>query len=255
MSTIKIIRTYWGSNSATNNELPPFAIYPKQEVVYVWEEESQIKFKELGYETRLVDKDLYSYFNTDNTQYGKKLIALKLALEEFEEVMMLDWDCYILRPLDHTFYEYLQSKPIQCPLYSQHSKVVEALLEAFPNPSDKLNQFFLKMEHGFTKYNWELGEGFVSPNFGMFYTRDKTVGESLIRISIDNQLQGCIEEHAMLIYANCTLDEYLEKYQPLFVQGVSKDRTDHDLMISKVQTNLNNHIDSKLPMDLYLKHV
>jgi hypothetical protein len=183
------------------------------------------------------------------------LIALKLALEEFKEVMMLDWDCYILRPLDAQFYEYLKNKPVQCPLYSQHTRVVPALLEAFPDPSDKLNQFFLKMEEGFNKYSWELENGLVSPNFSMVYTRDIALGQVLLDIAIENKLEGCIEEHAFYIYSNCTLEEYLEKYQPYFVQGVSQDRTNHDLMISKVQSHLNNYIDSKLSMDIYLKHI
>jgi len=255
MSTIKIIRAYWGSNPATIKELPPFPVYPKQEIVYVWGEDNESMFKELGYETRLVSEDLYPYFNTDNTQYGNKLIALKLALEEFKEVIMLDWDCYILRPLDTQFYEYLKSRPVQCPLYSQHSKVISALLEAFPNPSNKLSQFFLKMEEGFSKYSWELGDGLISPNFSMIYTRDITLGQVLLDIAIENKLEGCIEEHAFYIYSSCTLEEYLEKYQPYFIQGVSQDRTNHDLMISKVQSHLNNHIDSKLPMDLYVKHI
>jgi hypothetical protein len=255
MSTIKIIRTYWGSNPITIKELSPFPVYPKQEIVYVWGEDNESMFKQLGYETRLVSETLYPYFNTDNTQYGNKLVVLKLALEEFKEVMMLDWDCYILRPLDNQFYEYLKSKPIQCPLYSHHSRVIESLAEAFPNSSDILKQFFVKMEEGFGKYRWVLGEGSVSPNFGMFYTRDREVGQALLDIAIKNELQGCIEEHAFFLYVKCTLEEYLEKYQPYFVQGVSQDRTNHDLMISKVQANLNNYIDSKLPMDLYLKHI
>jgi hypothetical protein len=261
MSSIKIIRTYWGSNTKTINELPPFPIYPAQEVVYVWGIENEKRLKSIGYETRLVSNDPlshpdYPYFSTYPTQYGNKLISLKLALEEFEEIIMLDWDCYILRPWDHQFYTYLNSKPIQCPLYTQHRDTVKSLDEAYSGEElGDVEGFFQMVEVGFTKYSWKYEEGLVSPNFGFFYTRDKSIGDMLLDITFKNKLEGCIEEHAFQIYANCSLDEYLTTYQPLFVQGVSRDMTDHNLMVSNIQRKLNNYIDSKLPMDLYLKHI
>jgi hypothetical protein len=256
MNTIKIIRTYWGSNPKTIKELPPFPLFPKQEIVYVWGEENEKKLQSIGYETRLVHQDQYPYFNTYITQYGNKLISLILALEEFDEIIMLDWDCYMLRPWDEKFYTYLRSNPIQCPLYAQHQNTIESLDEAyFGMELNKLGNFFKVMEDGFTEYSWKFEEGLISPNFGFFYTRDKSIGKKLLDITLENKLEGCIEEHAFQIYVNCSLDEYLATYQPLFVQGVSRDITDHNLMISTIQRKLNNYIDSKLPMDLYLKHI
>jgi hypothetical protein len=59
----------------------------------------------------------------------------------------------------------------------------------------------------------------------------------------------------MWIYANCTLTEYIERYQPRFVQGVSDDRTDHEFIISKVQRAINKYISESIDMNIYIKHI
>jgi len=59
----------------------------------------------------------------------------------------------------------------------------------------------------------------------------------------------------MLLYANCSLEEYIDRYQPTYVQGVSDDRTDHYFKISKIQRKLNKYINNKIDMDIYFKHI
>lgn len=256
-TTIKIIRVLWVNKEYENtfNEVPIIPTYPNQ-IVYVWGEEINKHLLDLGYQTRLIQDNTFN--ETSNTEYGRKLIALDLALQEFGEVLLLDWDCHILRPFDNNFYNYLQSKPIQCPLYTQHVDTTNALYEVFIKDDETLKKFkpfAEEMERSFNKYSWKVEEGLVSPNFCCVYSRDKNFAKELIDISLKNDIKGCVEEHAMWIYSNCSLEEYLEKYQPLFVQGVSDDRTDHSFRISQVQRKLNSYIDSKLPMDLYLKHI
>jgi len=255
-TTVKIIRAIWANTGSENvfSQIPKIPTI-KNQVVYVWGEDVNSYIQSLGYETRLVEDNMFS--EEDNTEYGRKLIALDFALKEFGEVLLLDWDCYILRPFDDKFYSHLSQKPIQCPLYSQHKNTSSAFYEAFP---DKLNdstfsKFAKVMEEHFSKYNWKLGDGLVTPNFGCVYSRYKTFGEELIQIAIDNNIQGCVEEHAMWIYSQCSLDEYIDKFQPVFVQGVSDDRTTHNLKICKVQRELNSYVSERTSMDLYLKHI
>lgn len=251
---VKIVRTFWGEDISQYPDLTPIPTYRNQ-IVYVWGKNNRDHLHKLGYDVHLMEDDP---FPTKDKQYAKKLLVLDHAINEFGEIMMLDWDCHILRPLDDKFYDYLSSKSIQCPLYCQHVDTANALYEVFGNNHDEKDKFmhFAKlMEQEFNKYSWRYQQSLVSPNFGFFYTRDKLIGKKLLEITEKNDLVGCIEEHAMWIYANCTLEEYLERHQPLFIQGVSDDRTDHPFKISVVQRNLNAYISSKLPMDLYLKHI
>lgn len=253
-TSVKVIRALWGDDGKSLREAP---IIPtiKNQIVYVWGAGNNEELRRRGYDTVLMDN---VGFDEPNKFYGRKLIALDLALKEFGEVMMLDWDCHILRPLDDKFYEYLKSSPVQCPLYCQHKNTSKALQEIFTITGaigDELEVYTNTMQEEFTKYSWALEDALVTPNFGFVYSRDKSLGEDLIQIATENNLIGCIEEHAMWIYSKCSLDEYINKYHPVFVQGVSDDRTDHEFMISRVQRKLNKFISEKIPMDLYLKHI
>lgn len=257
-TSVKIVRALWANKGSTRvfNEIPKIPTV-KNQVVYVWQRDVEEYLIRLGYETRFVDDD---YFIEENkTEYGRKLIALDLALKEFGEVLLLDWDCHFLRPFDDKFYNYLNEKPIQCPLYTQHVDTAKSLFETFDVINNPFLEYFepyaIEIEKGFSKYSWKMDDCLIGPNFSCVYSRDVTFGEQLIKIAKENDIRGCVEEHAMWIYANCTLEEYLERYQPVFVQGVSDDRTDHEFKVSKVQRKVNQYISEKVNMDLYLKHI
>lgn len=224
-------------------------------MVYVWGDDNEKFLKDRGFETILMITDELS----PNDVFIRKLIVLDMALKEFGEIIMLDWDCYILRPLDTLFYEYIRSKPIQCPLYSQNKEIKTTLLEVIDKyvGEDAVSaySFIEKMEIEFPKYSWECEYGLTSPNFGFFYSRDITIGEKLLYLVEKNKIQGCIEEHAMFLYANCTLEEYIDKYHPLIVNGVSDFMTCSKYTISKNQRALNLYIKTKIDMDIYLEHM
>lgn len=261
MSTIKIIRTFFGDNHDSKKEISPFPTLPLDEIVYVWGEENQKYIIDKGFEIRPVSDDLYPYFNSYHTRYGRKLVALKLALEEFDEVIMLDWDCYLLRPLDNNFYKYLEDKPIQCPLYSHHINTAKSFIarKELQPVSDKQQEWWEVIEKELVKYNWKYKKDtLITPNFGFVYSRDKEFGNDLLDIALEYKLKGCIEEHAMFIYADCSFEEYLLLYQPLVVQGVTQDNDLSSFPINfagRVQQRFNKHMDTLLNMDLYLKHI
>tara|TARA_R110002167_G_scaffold124253_1_gene303594 strand:+ start:1830 stop:2624 length:795 start_codon:yes stop_codon:yes gene_type:complete len=262
---IKIIRFLWGHRKNTLDEIPKFPLYPKNEIVYVWGKENEILLKERGYKTRYVEEETSPYaYDLLELIYERKVIALDLALKEFGEVILLDWDCYILRPLDNNFLTELRKKPIQVPLYTQHKDCYNALYEVIPenhpwfkDPKEHahLEKHLNIITRGFLKWNWEWEEGLISPNFGFVYSRDITLGEKLIKIGIDNNMEGCVEEHAMFVYADCSLDEYIKKFHPTCLLGVSDEVTHDDTRIGKIQNKFNTYIKNNLKMDIYFEHI
>ena len=118
ISDVKIIRTVYGSlDNTVFREMPSIPTISNQ-IVYVWGEENQDWLNDKGYETRLQNENDLPEYVTEISDFIRKLISLKKGLEEFGEVLHLDWDCRILKPFDETFYGYLNEKPIQCPIYS-----------------------------------------------------------------------------------------------------------------------------------------
>ena len=91
MSTIKIIRTFFGNNHDSKKEISPFPTLPLDEIVYVWGEENQKYILDKGFEIRPVSDDLYPYFDSYHTRYGRKLVALKLAIKD---LAVLIWWLY-----------------------------------------------------------------------------------------------------------------------------------------------------------------
>ena len=252
-SNIKIIRAYWGDSEKLRSEIPPLPIYDNQ-IVYVWGENNETFLKKRGFKTRLVTEEDPCHLDYSNLLI-RKLIAIKLALEEFAEIMFIDWDCYILRELDDNFYKHIASKSIQIPLYAHTANPMEGMNEAFPSSSPE--GYALNKEKGdfILKYSWKSDDMCILPNFGFFYSSDISIGKKLLDIAIDNNLKGCADEGAMFIYANCSVEEYIKEYHPNFVNGVSDIMTSANFKISGVQKKLNDRIKEIIDMDLYLEHM
>ena len=247
---MKIIRVLWGNN--VNHEVPPFPLLGN-EVVYVWGEENNKELLKRGFETRFLHSNM---FEDEFNAFGKKLFALNEALGEFKEVLLLDWDCHLLKPLDEYFYNTLKEKPIQIPLYIQPKNTKETILETLePNQSIELQKELHLMEKGFKKYGWHWEEGYVAPNFGWVYCRDKNFGNELLIHALNNNLQTVVDEFATLLYVDCTLEEYIEKYLPSVVRGLSNDNYILDNKLSTIGRKFNDYIDTQVNMKPYFEHV
>jgi len=247
---MKIIRVLWGNK--INHEIPRLPLL-ENEVVYVWGEENNQMLLDRGYETRLLSSYM---FEGEYNHFGKKLFALNQALEEFGEVLLLDWDCFLLKPLDDHFYNTLKEKPVQIPLYIQHKDTKDAILEVLPpNQSIKLQKELDIMGDGFKKYGWEWEDGYVGPNFGFVYCRDKNLGNELLKIALNNDLQTVVDEFATLIYVDCTLEEYIKKYLPSVVRGASNKKYILDNRLHRLGKKFNDYIDTKIKMTPYFEHV
>ena len=236
ISKLKIIRALWTNPWAPSDwsekqiypEIPLKPTYP-EEIVYVWGEDNIKLLQERGYNYVKMDDNEYPYFNKEYTQHGKKLVALDKALKEFSEALLLDWDCFQTNDVD---IEIIRQKETQVPLYCY----TESQLEIISNEN-------IPLEEELRKYHWKLEDMLISPNFGFVYSRDKKFAENLIKEAISNKINYCIEEHAMFKYANCTLDEYINKYHPTTCYGreVGIDR-------------LKQYIDNQIFITKYFKH-
>ena len=260
MSKLKIIRTWWGNYKDKWEDIPKVPLYDN-EIVYVWGEINKEMLEERGYTCILMEDN---YF-LGNKVYGKKLQVLDLALKEFGEVLMLDWDCFLGKPLDDNFYEMLSKKETQVPLYAHYKYPMLALLESIPDDHPILqtdeSYFHLidnlsTLESQIQNYHWKWKEGLIIPNFGCVYSRDKNLGEELIKIAINNDIKGLVEEFAMWKYANCSMEEYINQFHPEYVLGVSdKKIIEQKYNIQIIQFKFNTFIKSKLKTNLYYEHI
>ena len=67
--------------------------------------------------------------------------------------------------------------------------------------------------------SWELDNIRVLPNACFIYTKDTNIGKELLDIVEEYGLEGLPEEFAMYLYANCSLDEYIKRYDTPYLNG------------------------------------
>lgn len=249
---MKIVRVLWGND--VNYEVPKLPLFPEHEIVYCFDYESFWFVKNKGYKAHLVKEDLFKGGKINN--FGRKLQALDLSLKKYKEVLLLDWDCYILKPLDKKFYNSLKQKPIQIPLYIQHKDTKQAIIETLPKSQSKS---FIKeldlLEEGFHKYGWQWDDGIVAPNFGFVYCRDINFGEKLLQIAIKENLTSVVDEFATLLYVNCTLEEYIQQYLPTVLKGRSDQMLIYDCRLHEVSRKFSKWLDTKIKIKPYFEHV
>ena len=259
MSKIKIIRSWWGDHQDKWVDIPKLPLY-ENEIVYVWGDNNKEELESRGYTCISMSDQEFKGSNI----FGRKLQVLDIALKHWGEVLMLDWDCFILKPLDLIFRQLLNNKPVQVPLYAHYKEPMSALLDAIPeNHPMLLNEesyFYLidslsTLESQIQHYHWKWNDGLVIPNFGCVYSRDKNLGKDLLKITRDNNIKGLVEEFAMWKYANCSMEEYIERFHPNYVLGVSYQRLKGEEVIKVLQSKFNDYLRTQIDYKPYLEHI
>ena len=119
--------------------------------------------------------------------------------------------------------------------------------------------FIKSHENQLRKYHWPINNMLASPNFGFYYSRRPGTGKELLTLAKDNDVTNCVEEHAMFLWANCSLDEYLEKYEPLVVKGADDstwmERQYFEDQSQDVVYKINKYITSKIDKKIYFRHI
>ena len=145
--------------------------------------------------------------------------------------LILDWDCKTELPLDAV--KELRLPSPSMPLYSYPSDYHHPL-------SSRPHWDMLQA------CSWEFHNSRVLPNACFIYTKDTNIGKELLDIVEEYGLDGLTEEFAMYLYTNCSLDEYIKRYDTPYLNG----RGDNQIFIVEGEAintakKLNNYIGKK----------
>jgi hypothetical protein len=267
---IPVIRALWGETDRTKNEVFQNPIFA-DEIVITWGVENESFLKSLGYKVVCLSEfSSDANYSTIHSHFMHKLLAVQHAGKIFDEFIFLDWDCYLAKPMDDNFYEELRNgNEIQIPLYAYHDSegigivdiMTHSAQERYNNEvSPVLISYIESNEAQLRKYCWTFENTLVTPNFSFVYTRNPNLGTELIKIATDNDILNCIEEHAFYLFADCSLDEYILRFEPTVTYGTHNDtrmhmeRKGYDLSSDPV-IKINKYIDTKVNKNIYFKHI
>jgi len=81
-------------------------------VTYVFGEDNYKFLIDEGFDCRLVDKNpmIWGHDRLKEHQYGHKLKIFQAATEEFNEIVFLDWDCMLAKPIHKNFWDIMGKK-------------------------------------------------------------------------------------------------------------------------------------------------
>lgn len=229
---IKVIRVVFGNFDISNiPNTPQF-----NEVVYVWGKENRDSLRNMGYETVLISRDVLDYkFTHPNYHFIHKLIGIETAMKTHSKILFLDWDCYLIKELDDTFFNSLENKTLLAPIYSypksDYSTMYENAYEWGELHCNLLNTL-----------SWDKDDMLVIPNAGFIYISDSTIATELVTLAKKNNITTLIEEFTLYSYTNTTLDSYIESYHPTCLYGKSGSNA------------INDYVSSKLNMNIYFEH-
>ncbi|MFA5314301.1 MAG: hypothetical protein WC375_13455 [Methanomassiliicoccales archaeon] len=201
------VRALWGIHDHQNRRLYTrrtklddditllqHAKYNEPFVVYVFGTENAEYMKKLGFQYRLLDPNPIVW-DMDTQQFRHKLEVLKAAMEEFDEIMFLDWDQLPIKPLPPTFWETLKKK-----------SDIQAVLRIYHR----------------TKVSWRNTDRRKIPCGSFLYIGNKSIPSELINIW-ENQLNKCWSEEVVIAkyIDNLSggwkgLDYYWDHFEPDF---------------------------------------
>lgn len=257
MKPIKVIRALWGKNFAIHKEIPKSPIF-KDELVFVYGIKNEQFLKNLGYQTKLIgyDETLENVYDNHLKHYGHKLEVIKMAEEMFDEYLFLDWDVGVVKNIDNNFWQLIRSgNNIQCPIYAYNKNYRNDILEYYKQRGTLTNHIdeFLKYHiEGLKKYSWQTDDLYVLPNFCFFYSNKTNSASELHKLMVDNNLDTCIEEFAMWLFSNCSLEEYVLKYEPFVIRG--KERDVNLPNMDWAFKTINQYVGERVKKEIYLYH-
>ena len=259
---MKFIRTFWGDIHHGNylNQIQCAVNDNLNEIVYVWGTENHRIISELGFECVLVSEKPYDYsisgnhhiYNLNHKNLIHKLVALDKAVVAHKEVVLLDWDCELIKPIDNTFLESLRNgSPIKVPLYLYPKAALSRMRE---EATIDTKAFFTKLEMFVSKYSYPFGENYVLANTGFVYCRSMYVTKRLLHLAEEEALEAVPDELAVMCFA---IDLYydLESYIYIIEPTVISGKEHSDPSWQQEEEKLNRYIASKKEKTIYFRHV
>jgi hypothetical protein len=251
---MKIVRCLWGTDTKFDFECRSIQsdkhLYNGiEQIVFVWDTHNKELMDELGY------KSIYMGYSDEYSELMKfhyKLDALKLAMEMYDEIIFLDWDCNIKKELDDNFIKTLQNgNDIQMPLYFYPNEILNEFSSISPYVKEEQHYYNILFYTLIRLAKWKFNDGVVVPNAGFIYCRNSNFIQELISLVHSEGLSTNIEELAAMLYFQkeiTSLDEYINKYEPMVCVGRGNDE-----MRGK-QKILNEYIESKMAKEKYFIH-
>jgi len=136
--------------------------------------------------------------------FVNKIVCLKAAMEDYDEIVFLDWDCVPVKKLPDNFWNIMVSKEsIQCPLY-RCTRRVNTWRTGRIQPKILSGGFFVYVRDKnipSTLLEW-YDEPVNLPN--------KWTDETYYSKYIDNMMGGCDDGKGKFKY-----DEYMERFDPM----------------------------------------
>ena len=237
---IKIIRALWGNFDFYKKEIPSCPIY--NETVYVWGNQNLNKLNELGYDTIFMGEDVDKSSHT----FHLKLEALVKGQTDFDEIIFMDWDIKQIKEFDDVFYTQLREKEFSMPTYSYPIEFLNLKLEY---------KWVNSIIDDFKKYGWRYNAHIVIPNAGFIYSNKSKIPYELNRISKEKKISTLTEEFSMWNFANCSLIDYIVKYEPKCIYGRPTDTIfELENIKNKSEIELHTLINSLMDKNIYLIH-
>jgi hypothetical protein len=260
---IKVIRALWGDNKTLWEEVPSSPEW--DEIVYVWGEENERKLQVMGYQTKLMcPTQTEPKYSTIYDHFAHKLDTYAAAEEDWGEFLFLDWDVKIVKEIDDRFWDLVRTKPLQCPIYAYPKEYERKIWEHVgSNPQKKwvqeldpnLKDWIRVQNEQLEIYNWNWEGLQAVPNVCFFYSRRSGVPEKLKMIYETLGVKTCIEEFAVWIWANCSLDDFIAEYEPFVIRGREDNHCHFDLAEEETMKRINTYVSTKIEKEIYLKHL
>lgn len=158
---------------------------------YTFGEDNHKFLLDKGINSRLVDKRPIVW-DMDNEQFRHKLEVLKCGLNDFDEVIFMDWDCMAIRPFTHTMWDTVSK-----------GNDIQAILRMYKR----------------RKATWRISHQRAIPEASWVYLRGKKVGDDLIN-QWEKMNRPCSEELVMAKYMDERaggwqgLEHYWKCYEP-----------------------------------------
>ncbi len=220
-----LLRRKKQDNDIKLNLLNPFKI---DFVSYTFGKDNHQYLLDQGIKSVMVD-DKPIVWSMHEEQFRHKLEVFKRAMEDFDEIVFLDWDCMPIRSLPDDFWE---------TMYKRQS--IQAIM---------------RMYHR-NKAHWRNSDKRKVPEAGWVYIRDRTIPNRLISLW-EEMGRPWSEEIVLAQYIdNCMdgwkgIEEYFENYEPLFYTWCNV-RVCSDFLLS--QKPLFGHFSYK-EVALFLKNI
>ena len=258
---IQFIRTFWGdlenglNGERYKNQISSTSNDDLDELVYVWGRYNYDFIKSKGFNCFLVSEENYDYNLAsghpfyDFKSFNHKLWALEHSLQEFNEVIYLDWDCSLINPIDDNFYNYLKNgNSLQVPLYIYPARFLDEMTEL--SKKDGM-EFFSELKKVIQKHSYDWNGHYIIPCGGFIYCRDKNI--NLLKTSIEKNLGPAPDEIAILLYAQekgYNLVDYIKNLEPNVILGKESDLD----WWRKLGNEFDDFIKSKVKKQIYFEH-